>query len=202
MRNLSQRRPPSKEAEAIINDLSQGLPIRQLGGLVCRICRILPRADELLLQRTINDRSTPTLSEIIRMSILLDMEMQVWSNEVPGNYRYTCIEAPGCPSSPKASFGTRQNVPVHHYTSLSMAMMWNMYRSSRILLLHCLLQCLTRVQRTHASHQNPVFTTSIFDEAKENLQNLFHDICASVPYLVGDIDQEGHLQYARPGKAV
>lgn len=201
-RNLSRRLRPSKEAELIVRDLDDDFPGKQLGGLVCETCHVLARADEILSQNTFDSVSISTLSEIVCSSILLDKRLEAWSNEVSGDYGYASMEALHLPSFAEPPWGSQPGMPIHVYKGSSTATMWNIYRCSRIMLLQYLMKCIARNAQCGATDLASPRLFGIKSEAAESISSLCSDVFASVPYLLGEIDQDGNLQQCRHSKAI
>ena len=202
MRNLVNRIAPSREAEFIISDLRLDLPLRQHGDLVCELCRTLSRADQILGKTTLDANSLSILSEVIDSLCLIDGRLKAWCNQASGDYRYTSLELPTSSPGTKTFFESRLNVPIHVYSSSTMAAMWNLHRGARILLLHGLKNCLSRRKQYGAAKPDSSELVDIDKKTIGSIESLFNDICASVPYLLGEVDQKGNLQMPRQCKAV
>ena len=200
MRNLSKRIRPSEEAELIVNDPRQEANIRRSGNLVCKVCHFLADANGVLQAApTIDSESAGKISDLLRKGSELDHKLQQWGEQVSGKYRITVLETAPC-SPPSLSSGTQQQRSVHIYSSASMACLWNLWRCTRIVLLRCLQQLIVRAQHGEMA---PIRTSSPADEDQASkLPSLFSDICASVPYLLGEVDQNGRLHYPNRCKAV
>lgn len=202
MRNLSQHIRPSRESKLLISSMPQDLPMKRLGGLVCETCTMLARADELLILNTFDANSITTLLGVIRLSTLLDQSLRAWSDEVSGDFRFTSIETPDDFFYPPTDSNRASTHRIHLYSNPAAAAMWNVYRVARVLLLHNLVKCSTRGQQCGAIDSDSTETIDMNVESLEGIQNLFKDIYASVPYLLGDIDQQGSLQQCRQNKAI
>lgn len=182
--------------------MRQDYPVKRLGGLVCETCHMLARANEFLSQATFDADSTTTLSEITRLSNLLDQRLSAWSNEVSGSYRFTSIETPDGFFCPSIGSDPRSRNTIHVYGNPVIAAMWNIYRGARIFLLYGLMKCLTRGQQCGVINSYCPKIIDMNRQASDTLHDLFNDICASVPYLLGELDQQGNLQQCRQSKAV
>ena len=203
-RNLSKRLRPSKDAVMIINDPRKEESIRIHGNLVYEVCNFLASADEIL-------RSTPSLisaygtdlrlRNLIREGFEIDRKLELWSEQISGRYIYIIMEAPDCSLSELQS-PSHKRPSIHIYSSGAMAYLWNLHRCTRIFLLQCIQDCIRRQKHISQVHQQPlqIFAEEVGPEDK--LSFLYDGICASVPYLLGEIDQQGELQQLRHGKAV
>ena len=87
----------------------------------------------------------------------------------------------------------------HVYTSLSIGAMWNFYRTTRILLLRCLIRC------SVAEDGCGLAATTKYELVKPivaQIQGLADDVFASVPFMLGQIDQEANLRDVGQSKAI
>ena len=201
MKNLSQRKRPSKESEFIFSDPRRDLEAREFGSLVCETCHFLANADDVLRQAAINADSATELQGIIDAGLLLDAKLRTWSGRASGYYKFTSMEIPDV-LAPRTPHPSRSNIPVHFYSSLAMACLWNQYRCMRIFLLECILSCLSR-QESCKPGELPlrgINDTSI--PAAEEIAELINGIFASVPYLLGEVDQDGNLKVAPQKKPI
>lgn len=67
--------------------------------------------------------------------------------------------------------------------------------------MQCIQDCVRR--QNHVSQLlEPLRIYTKEAELEDKLSVLYDGICASVPYLLGEIDQQGRLQQSRHGKAV
>lgn len=197
MRNLSKRICPSKEAELIVSDTRQEMPIRLSGELVCETCHFLATADEMLCEPpTFSPQPSDRLVAHIQYGLGLDKRLEAWAEQAPGPFRSTRMEAPNCSSTGGLSTPPNTTV-IHIYTTSSIACLWNLHRCTRIQLLQCLRDCqkrhyqFTSIQQHINTPANPC--TMELDHGGK-LADLFNEVCASVPYLLGEIDQQGNLQ--------
>ncbi|CAD6575153.1 MAG: hypothetical protein ASARMPREDX12_007132 [Alectoria sarmentosa] len=201
-RNLSQWNRPSKETEFLVSNMRRDYSVKRLGGLVCETCHMLAKAYEFLSQTAFDADSTTTLLEITRLSNLLDQRLSAWSNEVSRDYRFTSIETPDGFFCPSNDSDPRSRNTIHVYGNPVIASMWNVYRGTRITLLYGLMKCLTGGQLCGAIDSDCPEIVDMNRQSLDTLHELFNDICASVPYLLGEIDQQGNLQQCRQSKAV
>ena len=140
------------------------------------------------------------LGDLIREGFEIDKKLELWSEQLSGRYVYTVMEAPDCSLSELQS--PSQNRPaIHIYSSGAMACLWNLHRCTRIFLLQCIQDCIRR-QKYLSQLQHPLLISAEEAEPEDKLSILYNDICSSVPYLLGEIEQQGRLQHLRHGKAV
>ena len=202
-RNLSKRLRPSQEALIIINDPRKEESIRRHGNLVCEVCNFLASADEIL---RVTPSFVPThetdlrLRDLIREGFEIDKKLELWSEQLSGRYVYTVMEAPDCSLSELQS-PSQNETSIHIYSSGAMACLWNLHRCTRIFLLQCIQDCIRR-QNYLSQLQHPLLISAEEAEPEDKLSILYNDICSSIPYLLGEIDQQGRLQHLRHGKAV
>lgn len=110
-------------------------------------------------------------------AIALNSEMQAWGELIcQGSLAYSeLLNETG--TWPKT---------FHVYPEILTAGFWNSYRCARILLLSDLLDYDTRIGPTFVFPEPNTFQASMLQ--------MINDICASVPFLLGDFDPQGSLQ--------
>ncbi|KAI9813256.1 MAG: hypothetical protein M1827_004198 [Pycnora praestabilis] len=200
MRNLNQHNHPSKESEALVRSPIRELPLRQNGILVCETCHFLARVDEIFNEATTIPSTSDCLSEIIQAGLALDERLEFWPDQLPEDYRYTSIQTPNCAS--ENTLGPHPKLSCHLYSSSPMAPLWNLHRITRILLLANLVKCISMLAGDGAQQMAPTELIDYSAQAVNKIQSLADDICASVPYLLGEIDQDGMLRHPRHTKAI
>ncbi len=201
MRNLSGRRRPSKAVLTIVADPRRELIIRKSGLPICEACDILATADEALYESNPDTGSASALPKIILRARSLGTRLKEWSSGVSGRYKYRKLEPLGSLVSNTPIYSQTKSATLL-YSSPSMAVLWNIHRITRIYLLHYLVRCTSR--KFDLGAPIPLSPQIIGPElsAANEISGLIDDTCASVPYLLGEISQEGNLQRSSPNKAV
>lgn len=142
------------------------------------------------------------LPAVITSLTSLDKRLQSWSGRAAGLYKIIELEVLDV-SSPNTPHPLQASMPVHLYSSPSMASFWNQYRCMRILLLQCLRRCLSQQETGNASNSQTLsITIGVHTPAASELPELINGIFASVPYLLGEVDQDGSLKMHQQKKAV
>ena len=202
MKNLTRRTRPSKESDFIFTDPRRGATASAFGSFVRETCHLLADANETLRREVNSDNLTSDLQHIINSIVSLDTRFKAWIDRPPGSYRFTRLERHDCSSS-IAPHGSQPGipVPVHLYSSPSMASLWNMYRCMRILLLRSLLACTSRQQESIPFDLPFPEINSRNIPGVQDLPDLVNGILTSVPYMLGDVDQSGNLLYPQQRKA-
>ena len=154
-------------------------------------------------QAEISAVQVTALKEIIDAGTILDKKMTAWSKEASGYYEYTKMEAPN-PSPPNTPLDLQKSPSIQLYSSATMAALWNQYRCMRILVLECLQKVSSRQRENTAWEPSPLDTgnSEAIDRIPQEIENLIDDVCASVPYLLGEVDQEGNLRQPQQKKAI
>ena len=203
MRNLTQWDRPSKEAEIIAADPRRELPIMLSGKLACETGHLLATAKEVIFQDHASESRRPKLLDIIARGRLIDLRIQDWGVHVSGKFKYISMTPADIPAS-EGVFLPGSSFPIHLYSSRSMANLWNTHRCARIILLQCLKKCVALLEDSQPTTPDPesdwAIDTDVF--APKIIQDLISEICASVPYLLGEVDQHGNLQQHQPNHAV
>lgn len=176
---------------------------RHFGSLVCETCHLLAGADDILRQAALGPVQMTALIDIIDAGTILDEKLTTWSKQASGFYEYTKMEAP-CPSPPSTPFALQTPPSIHLYSSTTMGGLWNQYRCMRILLLECLQRLSSRLRESTAWEPSPLDTgnSEAIDRIPKEVEDLVDDVCASVPYLLGEVDQEGNLRQPQQKKAI
>ncbi len=201
MRDLSQRRRPSKESEFVFNDPRRDLKAGEFGSLSCESCHLLATAADILRQAAVHAVSGIDLQDIIGSCLTLNARLMAWSGRAAGHYQFTDIEAPVA-LSPTALHPSQPDIPIHLYSSPAMASLWNQYRCMRILLLRCILGCVLRRDERNPEEFPSVNTIATSLPAVKEIPGLINGIFASVPSILGEVDQDGYLRIPQQKKAV
>lgn len=203
IRNLTRKIRPSKEMEFMCRDPRRDPYSRQFGGLACETCHWLADAGDMLRQATLGLVQVAAFQEIVNAGTILDKRLTTWSGKASGYYEITKMEAPQS-SPPKTPVDSQASPSIHLYNSPTMATMWNQYRCMRILLLECLQKCSSWKRESTAWESNSLYidNAGAVDPTSQEIEYLIDDVCASVPFLLDEVDQEGCLRKPQQKKAV
>ena len=201
MKNLTQRARPSKESDFIFVDPRRGATANGFGSFVRETCHLLADANETLQRKVDSAHLASDLRHIVNSLISLDARFKTWIDCVPESHRFTRLERLDGSSS-VAPHGSHPGIPVHLYGSPSMAAFWNMYRCMRILLLRCLIACMSRQQESIALDSSFSDISGQDVPGAQDLPDLVNGIFASVPYMLDEVDQNGNLRHPQQRKAV
>jgi hypothetical protein len=93
---------------------------------------------------------------------------------------------------------------VHLYRDLWMACMWNMYRTGRISLQQTLLECADFLDITEwpRGELDPQPHSCTYARSMAIIDEMAHDVCASTPFILGEVDSEGRIMPQSARKAV
>ena len=200
MRNLSRHIRPSKEMEALVRDSVRDLPLRRIGVLVCETCHFLARCDELLNGIKIASGSSKSLSNIIETGIAIDQDFETWSKELPETFRYRTMSAPSC--SLENTLEQSPTPAIQTFSSTAVASVWDMHRVARIFLLSNLMKCTSASEMDCPQEEFPTKFQSYSLQATGKIKRLADDICASVPYILGEVEQDGRIRQSLHLKAI
>ena len=200
MRNLSQHTRPTEEMEALVRSPIREPAPRQLGALVCEACRLLAKADDIHSENMNASEVQHSLLEAISAGAVLDQRLEAWSNGLPGAYSYKGFSPPDY--SLETTLGLRSMPSFHLYSSIFMTSSWNLNRITRVILLTNIERWISAMAKTSAQKPNSTENHDYSFQATDKIRSLVADICASVPYLLGELDQEGRLQHPQHIKAI
>ncbi|PLB52580.1 C6 zinc finger domain protein [Aspergillus steynii IBT 23096] len=117
---------------------------------------------------------TDELKNLLSTAMALDNKISVWKHILPDRWHPT--PATFIPQSVRDA-GVFEN-RCDCYLDLWIASTWNFYRDSRIVIQNIIINCLRLLPEQSSPHEIQARTASI--------QKLATDICATVPYLLGD----------------
>ena len=200
MRNLSQHIRPNREIEALVRSPIREPAPRQLGALVCETCHLLARGDEILSKSMTTSEVLESLLETVSKGAVLDQKLDAWTDDLPGPYRYKSLHT--LDYSLENTLGSHPMPSFHLYSNISTASSWNLNRITRMILLTNVGRWISALAKDSA--QGTTFTkdNDYNLQTTDKIQRLVGDICASVPYLLGELDQEGKLQHPQHIKAI
>jgi hypothetical protein len=118
--------------------------------------------------------------QCVLILLQMDRDLEKWHLALPSSWMpeiHACI--------PRDSFYA---VFYHKYQGFSIASAWNEYRIARCLVNDLLLSYLDS-SRSANQACDPSVSLKQCDEAQETVRKLCTDICASVPYFLGQLNQ-------------
>lgn len=134
----------------------------------------------------LRDASDGDFDNLLHSARVMDQEISDWARTIPTTWSYSAamnVEDPA--SKTKTSFTPLQ---VHKYPSFYIARVWNFYRVSRLIVQSVLIRALSRLSVSVSVSTD----RGDGDEMDERTRiergslELVNDICASVPFLLGD----------------
>ena len=200
MRNLSQHIRPNRVIEALVRSPIREPAPRQLGALVCETCHLLARADDILSKGMTPSEVPDSLLETISRGAILDQKLEAWADALPEHYRYKSVHTPDYPLE-----NTLELHPIpsfHLYSNIFIASSWNLNRITRMILLTNVGKWISALVKASPQKTKSTENKDYDLQTTDKIQSLVGDICASVPYLLGELDQEGKLQYPQHTKAI
>lgn len=200
MRNLSQHIRPNREIEALVRSPIREPAPRQLGALVCETCHLLARADDILSKSMTTLEVPDSLLETISKGAALDQKLEAWADDLPGSYRYKSFHVLDC--SLENTLRLHPMPSFHLYSDISMAASWNLNRITRMILLTNVGRWISALAKDNAQELTSTEINDYRLQLTDKIQSLVSEICASVPYLLGELDQEGKLQHPQHTKAI
>ena len=122
-------------------------------------------------------------SETIRTALSIDAELISLMLSVPPAWRYTAFQVPEVDgmSIISAIWGGSYDV----YKSLAASIIWNNYRSARIVIQELVMVTLEEVSCTSENGISSSQNHFLADQCRQTMIQLAEDICASVPFSLG-----------------
>jgi hypothetical protein len=119
-------------------------------------------------------------NDSITFMLQLDSELERWTSTLPSSWRYDIH-----PCGPPMNI----YIPNYHiYPGFSIATIWNQYRVVRCLVNEHLLTCIGGPPQIRSDF-DPAALFVQFNRAKETIQSMCTDICASMPHFLRQADQ-------------
>ena len=192
MSALSKSRRLPDESQDWLNRLEPS-PSTHLAQCVYKISRIRAAAPELLVGDLTQQPTQQQLVQILHQGISLDVELQSWSERISEPYHYKELCIASSPRQPTSHLLPMQPSNVHVYNDIWVASLWNHYRFARIRLLETLVDCESRLDFPENLEMRLQESSISLRNWNETIIKMVDDICASVPFLTGDIDVQGNL---------
>ena len=121
----------------------------------------------------------------------VDDELRDWAASVPSRWRYQEIQADIF--DPSDDDTERHHEPIHVYSGLGILSNWNnFYRCTRLNIHQMLVQCYDQLQDTE-DEGIPVLRPHYREQSISIIQTMICDICATIPFSMGDIDSTGNM---------
>ena len=182
---------PAEEMK-LLNGLDLNLPNTALNLFVYKLAKIRSTAPKAY--QNLDLFHEPTQRELkiwFDEAVSLDNELQTWAETVIEKFpTYQYKELINDPAA--------QPEIIHIYHNIFIASVWCFYRCSRLILLLDLIDYEARFRRAaitpfaSADHQQQQQPKSAGWQA--TITTMVDEICASVPFLLGDLDAGGNLQ--------
>lgn len=202
MSHLLKSRPLPVESLSWLSYLDESLPSTQLGICVYSISQICASAPELLIGDISQLPAQQRLKEVLGEAISMDSKLQSWNYNLSEPYRYMELSIAETPFQQQPNLLPMQPKNVHVYHDIWMASLWNHYRFVRIRLLQTLTDCESRLNLTERPEAQMYGSNTNRTTWEDTLVKMVDDICASVPFLMGDIDAQGNLKRGSGGIAL
>jgi hypothetical protein len=196
IRNLNLGRQPPPHEEYWFMNVRGCVPYRRAMSSMSRICRVRAAAKELLtsIDNSPFEDSGASLSahcaaltDLVAEMQLVNSDHWLWIEGASSVWNYSAVNAP------RLSLKRRSHPDeaVHIYHNFWTANLWNWTRTSCIFLQNSLLKCLRKL--SSISLERLPNHDTIEANAQVTIKSIIRDICASVPFLMGDIDSQGNV---------
>lgn len=177
-------------------------PSTHLAMCIYKICRVRAAVPELLVGDLTQQSTQQRLVQVLHQGISMDAELQSWSDRMSEPYRYKELCIADGPRQRTSNLLPMQPSNVHVYHDIWVASLWNHYRFARIRLLETLVDCESRLGSPGNPETRLQESSSSRRNWNETIVKMVDDICASVPFLMGDIDVQGNLNRGSSGIAL
>ncbi len=201
MSALSKCRELPDESNEWLNCLEQ-CPSTHLAMYVYKLSRVRAAVPELLVGDLTQPSTQQRLVQLLHQGISMDVELQSWSDRMSEPYRYKELSIADAPRQQTTNLLPMQPTNVHVYHDIWVAALWNHYRFARIRLLETLVDCESRLDFSENLEMRLQESSISLRNWNGTIIKMVDDICASVPFLMGDIDVQGNLKRGSSGIAL
>jgi hypothetical protein len=119
----------------------------------------------------------PQLKDLIEEALNLDNEILLWTTRLEPQWCYQTYVI-----DREALRATSYSGTIHIYSSLSHAVVWNGYRTIRIILKSTLIKLLRQLETYHGH----IAELSI-QATMSSIRDLIDEVCTSIPFFEGDV---------------
>lgn len=197
MRCLATHTEPPKEADIWLQTYLKDDAGLHLARCNLRLARLCAEAQQLFDETASrNEKWILGLLHVVKEAIIIDIEYQNWTNSTSDPWRYKILRAVLQPSSDRRTDTRSPASPTtstYIYHDIWVAHVWNNYRSSRIHLHEVLLHCIALLQEPKNGEMLSIDPEVTRVESEFIIAEALHDICASVPFCMGEIDSIGNV---------
>jgi hypothetical protein len=189
------RQPPPHEEHWFMN--TRGcVPYRRVMSNISSVCRIKAAAKELLASTgypPFDDSSASlsahraALTKLVAKIQLTNSNHWLWAEGASSAWSYSAVDA----SRLSIKRRSHPDEAVHIYHNFWTANLWNWTRTSSIFLQYYLIECLRKL--SSISSERLPNHDAIEANAKITIKSIIRDMCASIPFLMGDIDSQGNV---------
>ncbi|KAI2812285.1 transcriptional regulator family: Fungal Specific TF [Aspergillus niger] len=129
-------------------------------------------------------------SEIVRYALNLDAQIQSIMSDIPASMGYKTVNVALAQGVPTVD--TVWGAQYHTYRDITVSSFWNNYRSARLVLLELIVEAIGAMNihfpgNTKEEHQH------LLRECQQISRQLVEDICASVPFHLGSVVDDSHV---------
>jgi hypothetical protein len=156
--------------------------------------RLCAEAQVLFDSNTRNEWWILGLLRVVKEAILIDLQYQDWRNSASGLWKYRLLRTASNPASciwNNMSPTKTQTALLYIYHDIWVATVWNWYRSCRMHLHEVLLHCMTLLHSHPPARAQSIDPKETLEQSHSIISDMLSEICASVPFCIGDIDSAG-----------
>lgn len=177
-------------------------PSTHLAMCIYKLSKVRAAVPGLLVGDLTHQLTQQHLVQLLHQGISMDAELQSWSDRMSEPNRYKELSIADAPRQRTPNPLPMQPSNVHVYHDIWVASLWNHYRFARIRLLETLVDCESRLGFLENLETRLQESSSSLRNWNEIIMKMVDDICASVPFLMGDIDAQGNLNRGSSGIAL
>jgi hypothetical protein len=190
IKSIIEHTNPTEEADIWLDTFPRIDPSLTLARINLRTARLCCDAQQLFDSDTQSKWWIIKILELVKEAVLLDQKYQEWSGSLPASWRHRVVRTSTTSSTGSSDPGTsRGATPQHVYKDIYVAFTSNNCRGARLHLHEILLRCIALIE----SHPlaDSFDSVQIREQSRLVITDMISEICASVPFCLGDINSIG-----------
>lgn len=180
-----------KHTSAVIRNISQEAAKYRLNkddAIIDRLSGVtIPLGD---LCADIKEGTISCPSDIVRCALELDAQLQSIMSDIPASMGYRTVNV--ALAHRVHMDNTVWGAQYHTYRDITVSSFWNNYRSARLVLLELIVEAI-RAMKTPLLGNTKEAHHHVLRQCQEISRQLVEDICASVPFHLGSVVDDNHV---------
>ena len=199
-KDLRLKRPPERSMSDWPDNVFPSQPERDAVRLFDKVATIQYRGWSLVEESRNGTTLTADMLVLLQDAQIVDQELQDWRDSTPSPWRpwTTPNYSPSPSASPSPHAAMQYPKQIYLFHSYAVAKNWSWVHTSSVLLLQMMLE-INSTLAASGMQLPPALAQSVL---QTRLIQSIDSICNSVPYMLGEVDNVGRLQFDTSGRAM